>query len=48
MKIGNLTLPKGAALAPLAGVSDRAMREISREFGAVYTVSEMVSSKGLS
>ena len=48
MKIGNLVLPKTAALAPLAGVSDRAMREICREHGACWTVSEMVSSKGLS
>lgn len=48
MKIGNIELPKYAALAPLAGVGDRAMREISREFGAVWTVGEMTSSKGLS
>lgn len=48
MKIGNIELPKHAALAPLAGVGDRAMREISREFGAVWTVGEMTSSKGLS
>lgn len=48
MKIGNRELPKTAALAPMAGVADRAMREISREFGACWTVGEMVSSKGLS
>ena len=48
MKIGNIELPKYAALAPLAGVGDRAMREISREYGAVWTVGEMTSSKGLS
>ena len=48
MKIGNIELPKTAALAPLAGVADRAMREISREFGACWTVGEMTSSKGLS
>ena len=48
MKIGNIELPKYAALAPMAGVGDRAMREISREFGAVWTVGEMTSSKGLS
>lgn len=48
MKIGNIELSKTAALAPLAGVADRAMREISREFGACWTVGEMASSKGLS
>lgn len=48
MKIGDVELPKTAALAPLAGVGDRAMREISREFGACWTVCEMTSSKGLS
>lgn len=48
MKIGNTELPRTAALAPLAGVADRAMREISREFGACWTVCEMTSSKGLS
>lgn len=48
MKIGKIELPKTAALAPLAGVADRAMREISREYGACWTVGEMTSSKGLS
>lgn len=48
MKIGNIELPKHAALAPMAGVADRAMREISREYGAVWTVGEMTSAKGLS
>ena len=48
MKIGNLEPCGFAALAPMAGVADRAMREICREFGAAYTVSELVSSKGIS
>lgn len=48
MKIGNIELPKTAALAPLAGVADRAMREISREYGACWTVGEMTSAKGIS
>lgn len=47
MQIGSLTLPQGAALAPMAGVADSAFRRICREYGAVFTVSEMVSSKGL-
>lgn len=41
------TKPAGAALAPMAGVADSAFRLICREYGAAYTVSEMVSSKGL-
>lgn len=36
-----------AALAPMAGVADRAMREICVEFGAAYTVGELTSSKGI-
>lgn len=34
-------------LAPMAGVSDRAFREICKSYGASYTVTEMVSSKAL-
>ncbi len=37
-----------AALAPMAGVADRAFRRLCRGYGAAFTVSEMVSSKGLS
>ena len=33
------------ALAPMAGVTDRAFRTICRRWGARYTVSEMVSAK---
>lgn len=48
MQIGTLKLkPYSAALAPMAGVADRAFREICVDFGASYVVSEMVSSKGL-
>ena len=47
IKIGNYTLKHGLFLAPLAGVSDRAFRDICRRHGAEYTVSEMVSSKAL-
>lgn len=36
-----------AALAPMAGVADRVMRELCMDFGAGYCVSEMVSSKGI-
>ncbi|HXK77326.1 MAG TPA: tRNA dihydrouridine synthase DusB [Oscillospiraceae bacterium] len=47
MKLGSLDLPKTAALAPMAGVADRAMRELCREMGACWEVCEMTSSKGL-
>ena len=47
MQIGKLTLSGYAALAPMAGVADRAFRELCMEFGAGYCVSEMVSSKGI-
>lgn len=36
------------ALAPMAGVADRAFREICRSYGAAYTVLEMASAKGIS
>lgn len=47
MKINNFEINGYAALAPMAGVADRAFRELCIEFGAAYVVTEMVSSKGL-
>ncbi len=47
LKIGNTQLKHGLLLAPLAGVSDRSFRNICREYGAEYTVSEMISAKAL-
>ena len=47
MKIGNLEFNHIAFLAPMAGVADRAFRELCVQYGAAYTVTEMVSSKGL-
>ena len=47
MKIGNLNFEHTAFLAPMAGVADRAFRELCVHYGAAYTVTEMVSSKGL-
>ncbi len=47
MKIRNLELKKTACLAPMAGVADRAFREICVKYGACYTVGEMASAKGL-
>ncbi len=42
-----VSLRRGAALAPMAGATDKTMRRISAEYGAVCTVSEMVSAKAL-
>lgn len=36
------------ALAPMAGIADRAFRELCVGYGACYSVTEMVSAKGLS
>ena len=47
VNIKNIILPHGLALAPLAGVSDRAFRRVCRACGAELTVSEMVSAKAL-
>ncbi len=47
MKIGNVTIPDGAALGPMAGVTDAAFRHICRAHGAAMTTTEMVSSRGL-
>ena len=48
MNIGNVQIKNKAVLAPMAGISDRAFRELCTSFGASYTVSEMVSAKGIS
>lgn len=47
MKIGDLEFTNIAFLAPMAGIANRAFRELCTQFGAAYTVTEMVSSKGL-
>lgn len=48
LNIGGVPLKSHAVLAPMAGVSDRAYRELCVRIGAAYCVSEMVSSKALS
>ncbi|MCR5207465.1 MAG: tRNA dihydrouridine synthase DusB [Eubacterium sp.] len=47
MKIGEIEFKHIAFLAPMAGIADRAFRELCVNHGAAYTVTEMVSSKGL-
>lgn len=47
MKIGNTELEYGLILAPLAGFTNAAFRDICARFGAEYTVSEMISAKAV-
>lgn len=47
MRIRNIEITGFASLAPMAGVADRAMREICREYGAAFTVGELTSSRGI-
>lgn len=48
MEIGSLKINGHVCLAPMAGVADRAFRELCVGYGASYVVSEMISSKGVS
>lgn len=45
--IGSLQLPNRIISAPMAGVTDRAFRDLAREFGCGLTFSEMISDMGL-
>ncbi len=47
MRLGTIEIPDGAILAPMAGVTDFAYREICVGLGAAATVTEMVSAKAL-
>ena len=47
MKIGSIDIPSRLALAPMAGVTDLAFRQICSELGAGLTCTELVSSKAL-
>ena len=47
MRIGGVTIESGLALAPMAGVTDAAFREVCARLGAGLTCTEMVSSKAL-
>lgn len=47
ISIGGVKIPRTAALAPMAGVADRAYRLMCKRYGAAYVVSEMVSAKGI-
>ncbi len=47
MNIKDVEFNSIAFLAPMAGMADMAFRELCADYGAGYTVTEMVSSKGL-
>lgn len=47
MKLGSIEMEKPLFLGPMAGVTDRAFRQICAELGADVTVTEMVSSRAL-
>ena len=47
MKIKNLELKNNVLLAPMAGVTDKAFRMITKPFGPGLMYTEMVSGKGL-
>ena len=47
MNIKDVEFNSIAFLAPMAGMADKAFRELCADYGAGYTVTEMVSSKGL-
>ena len=47
MNIGSVQIDSQLALAPMAGVTDAAFRQICAEQGAGYTVTELISSKAL-
>ena len=45
MNIGPYTLSNNLFVAPMAGVTDRPFRQLCRQLGAGYAVSEMVTSR---
>jgi len=48
MRIGSVELNGFAAMAPMAGAADLAVRTLARQFGACLTTGEMTSAKGVS
>ena len=47
MRIGNVEIESKLYLAPMAGVTDAAFRQICREYGAGLSCTELVSAKAL-
>jgi tRNA-dihydrouridine synthase B len=47
MRIGTVEINSRVALAPMAGVTDTAFRQLCSELGAGLTCTELISSKAL-
>ena len=47
LKIGNVEIENNIILAPMAGITDRPFRIITKQYGPGMVYTEMVSSKGL-
>ena len=47
LTIGTVSVNGRFIMAPMAGVTDRAFRQICRECAAALTVSEMISTRAL-
>ncbi|WP_036281325.1 tRNA dihydrouridine synthase DusB [Methylocystis sp. ATCC 49242] len=47
LRVGGVTLSGRAFLAPMAGVTDPAMRRIAERYGASVTISEMITAAGV-
>lgn len=47
MIIGNIKLDNNVVLAPMAGINNKAFREIAREFGAGLVTTEMISDNAI-
>lgn len=47
VRIGPYTLPNNVFVAPMAGVTDRPYRQLCKQLGAGYAVSEMAASNAL-
>ncbi|MGL5973132.1 MAG: tRNA dihydrouridine synthase DusB [Oscillospiraceae bacterium] len=46
-KIKDILIGEGASLAPMAGVTDKAFRDLCQSFNCSFSISEMVSAKAL-
>lgn len=47
MDTQSVNLKNKCMLAPMAGVTDKAFRQVCKHFGAAYTVTEMISAKAI-
>src|SRR5215208_4645344 len=47
LQIGNITVDTPVVLAPMAGITNAAFRQLCREFGAGLYVCEMITSRGI-